>query len=744
MTPADISVVLCAYTEQRWNDLLAAVRSVCEQSLAAREIIVAIDHNPGLLARVRQSIPDVIAVENTGGRGAGEARNCGVNLARGSIVAFLDDDAIAAPGWIEHAASAFDDPRVIGVGGTIEPAWDTGPPRWMPAEFYWTVGCTYAGLPTAPAPVRNLIATNMFVRRNALLALGGFRPGFGKTGVRSGTEETDLCIRASQRWPESIWLYDPTVAITHRVPESRSRLSYFISRCYDEGVAKASIVGFLGGQDGLASEREYTARTLPRGFLNGLRTTLLGQDAAGIVRSFSIALGFAATTTGYLAGKATSGRGLTSSGDPSRPPSDPSGRHPSDPSGRPPSDPSGRHPGDPSGNPREGRGRDQMHNTGGRRGVLVVGSGTRFISGVSHYTRYVALALAERTPVSVILMRRLIPRVLYPGRARVGDETLTDEAYPPDMRVFDGVDWYWIPTMLGALRLLRRERPEALLLQWWTGAVLHSYLLLALAARLQGARIIIEIHEIQDTGEAKMAPARSYVRRCGRWLMSMADAYVVHSEFDRVALAKSFEIAQRPVRVVRHGPFSHYAVADSTPLREAPEDVCNILFFGTIRPYKGLEDLVQAFESLANDGERCWLTVVGETWEDWTHPIELIEASEHRDRITLVNRYVSDAEASRWFAGADVVSLPYRRSSASGPLHMTMDAGLPVVVSDVGGLGEATHGYDGAVLVPAADPDSLREGLHKAIALRGRSFTDASSWGDNADAVLGLLEVLRQ
>ena len=299
MTPADVSVVLCAYTEQRWNDLLAAVRSVREQSLAAREIIVAIDHNPQLLARVRQSIPDVIAVENTGGRGAGEARNCGVHLARSAIVAFLDDDAAAAPGWIEHAASAFEDPRVIGVGGTIEPAWDTEPPRWMPAEFYWTVGCTYAGLPTAPAPVRNLIATNMFVRRDALLALGGFRPGFGKTGVRSGTEETDLCIRANQRWPESIWLYDPAVAITHRVPESRSRLSYFVSRCYDEGVAKASIVGFLGGQDGLASEREYTARTLPRGFLNGLRTTLLGRDAAGIARSCSIALGFAATTTGY-------------------------------------------------------------------------------------------------------------------------------------------------------------------------------------------------------------------------------------------------------------------------------------------------------------------------------------------------------------------------------------------------------------------------------------------------------------
>lgn len=296
--------------------------------------------------------------------------------------------------------------------------------------------------------------------------------------------------------------------------------------------------------------------------------------------------------------------------------------------------------------------------------------------------------------------------------------------------------------MLGALRLLRRRKPEALLFQWWTGAVLHSYVLLALAARLQGARIIIEIHEIQDTGEAGMAPARSYVRRFGRWLMGMADAYIVHSEFDRAALGESFGVQERPIKVVSHGPFSHYAVAESTPLREVPKDACNILFFGTIRPYKGLEDLVQAFEALASEDDDCWLTVVGETWEDWTEPIDLIETSKYREKITLVNRYVPDAEVSRWFAGADIVSLPYRRSSASGPLHLTMDAGLPVVVTDVGGLGEATRGYAGAVLVPAADPDSLREGLRKAIALRGRRFEDTSSWSDNADAVFELLERL--
>lgn len=691
-------MVICAYTEQRWDELLAAVRSVQGQSVAAREIIVVIDNNPALLTRVREALPDVIAEENSGGRGAGQARNRAVGLAGGSIIAFLDDDAVATPEWIERATTAFEDSRVIGVGGTIEPIWEEGRPRWMAEEFYWTLGCTYPGLPTEPAPIRNLIAANMFVRREAFLDLGGFRAGFGKTGTRSGTEETDLCIRANQRWPESIWLHDPAVAVRHRVSGSRSRLSYFVSRCYDEGIAKASIVEFVGGRDGLAAERFYTARILPRGFARGMTAGLKG-DITGIARSASIVVGLIATVAGYLVGEVALRRESA-----------------------------------PTGSSADLNKTQPTGASGG--GVLVVGSGTHFISGVSHYTRYVSMALAERTLVSVILMRRLIPRALYPGRDRVGDETLTDQDYPPEMEVFDGIDWYWFPSMLGALRLLRRSRPEAVLFQWWTGAVLHSYVLLALAARLQGARIIIEIHEIQDTGEAKLAPVRSYVQRFGRRLMSMADAYIVHSEFDREALGKSFDIGQRPVRVVRHGPFSHYAVAESTRLREAPEGMCNILFFGTIRSYKGLEDLVQAFELLASDDEGCWLTVVGETWEDWTQPIEMIMASKYRDRITLVNDYVSDAEVSRWFAGADIVSLPYRRSSASGPLHLTMDAGLPVVVTDVGGLTEAVRGYDGAVLVPGADPEALYEGLREAMGMRGRHFEDASSWADNAEAVL--------
>lgn len=306
--PADVSVVLCAFSDERQKDLEAAVESVSNQSPPAKEIIVVIDHNLALFARAQRALPGVRVLENMGSRGAGEARNTGVNVATGAILGFLDDDAVAKPGWLEHAIGAFADPQVMGVGGTIEPNWDCEPPMWFPREFNWTVGCTYPGLPSSPAPVRNLIAANMFVRRTVFDELEGFRVGFGKQETRSRPEETDLCLRANQRWPTKVWMYDPAVAVRHRVPASRGRPRYFISRCYNEGLGKAALVGYVGSDDGLAAERTYTRHTLPAGIADGLRTTITARDPTGLARSVSIVVGLAVTIAGYLLGKATARR----------------------------------------------------------------------------------------------------------------------------------------------------------------------------------------------------------------------------------------------------------------------------------------------------------------------------------------------------------------------------------------------------------------------------------------------------
>ncbi|MFI6073308.1 glycosyltransferase [Actinoplanes sp. NPDC051343] len=360
--------------------------------------------------------------------------------------------------------------------------------------------------------------------------------------------------------------------------------------------------------------------------------------------------------------------------------------------------------------------------------IVVVGSGWHFLSGISYYTCRLSNALAERFEVGVVLMRRLLPRRLYPGRARVGQQ-LSGLRY--EVPVFDGVDWFSIPSLLGAIRFAGKT--DVLVLQWWTGTVLHSYLALALAARLRGARVVIEFHEVQDTGEAAHRWASLYTRWLIKPLLRLTSGVVVHSRFDLVALREVYGLGRVPAQIALHGPYDHHAVIPAA----RGESKNRLLFFGTIRPYKGLEDLVEAFARLP---ESYHLTVVGETWEGWDRPARMIAESPAVGRITLVNRYVADAEVDRYFGEADVVVLPYRRSSASGPLHIAMSHGLPVVVTAVGGLVEAAEGYSGAVMTPAASPGDLVVAIERAAGLTGRRHADPSSWERTVSAYVRLLE----
>lgn len=301
---ADISVIICAYTEKRWDDLLAAVASIRRQTLQPREIIVVIDENSSLLAQATVQFPDLAVIPNQEERGLSGARNSGIAVAQGTIIAFMDEDAIAEPQWLQHLAAAYSDEQVLGVGGAIIPAWDHGQPAWFPSEFNWVVGCTYTGMPTAMAPVRNLIGCNMSFRRAIFAQVGGFRHGMGRIGTKPlGCEETELCIRTLQQWPRGQLRYQPLARVHHHVPALRARWAYFSARCYAEGLSKAQVAQLVGTDDGLASEWEYTLRILPQGVWRGIRALFSRGDIGGVGRAAAITFGLALTTAGYLCGR---------------------------------------------------------------------------------------------------------------------------------------------------------------------------------------------------------------------------------------------------------------------------------------------------------------------------------------------------------------------------------------------------------------------------------------------------------
>ena len=301
--PAMVSVIICAYTEQRWDELDKAVQQVGEQSPAPDEIILVIDHNPELLERAAQAFQGVQVIPNLETRGLSGARNSGVKAARGDILVFMDEDAWPEPGWLERLLDSYQDPQVLGAGGAIVPDWEGGRPAWFPEEFDWVVGCTYQGMPTHTRPVRNLIGANMSFRRAVFQETGGFKSGIGRVGrFPAGGEETEFSIRVRQQVPNGVFLYIPAARVRHRVPLSRSNRSYFISRCYAEGLSKALVTKMVGTRDGLGTERTYTLRTLPLGVLRGLWQAMRG-DLSGLQRSLAIVSGLLLTMAGYLMGK---------------------------------------------------------------------------------------------------------------------------------------------------------------------------------------------------------------------------------------------------------------------------------------------------------------------------------------------------------------------------------------------------------------------------------------------------------
>jgi hypothetical protein len=116
-----------------------------------------------------------------------------------------------------------------------------------------------------------------------------------------GCEETEFCIRLSQRMPGSGMLFEPAAVIGHKVPAARATFRYFRSRCYAEGLSKALVTQSVGAGDGLASERAHALKALPLGALRGVGEALRG-DVSGLGRAGAIVVGLAWTTWGYVVG----------------------------------------------------------------------------------------------------------------------------------------------------------------------------------------------------------------------------------------------------------------------------------------------------------------------------------------------------------------------------------------------------------------------------------------------------------
>jgi GT2 family glycosyltransferase len=281
----------------RWGDIVACMDALARQTVPPLETILVVDHNDTLLARASDEFPQVRVLANPRTGGASGARNTGIAQAKGSIIAFIDDDARAETDWVERLLAPYDDERVMAVGGTALPVWPDRRPAHLPPELDWLVGCTYLGQPTVRTDVRNLWGCNMSVRAEVFDRVGGFDEEVGRIGlIPLGNEETELCIRIAQRIPGARVVHEPSAVVHHRVTEARCRWSYLVTRSHAEGISKAAMSRVVGTADGTSEERRYATRVLPKGVARELAHHNL-RGAFGIVACLAV------TTWWYVRGR---------------------------------------------------------------------------------------------------------------------------------------------------------------------------------------------------------------------------------------------------------------------------------------------------------------------------------------------------------------------------------------------------------------------------------------------------------
>lgn len=304
-----VSVVICAYSEQRWELTRAAVNSVLGQSPRPLQVLLVVDHNADLAARARRELPELTVLESDGAPGLSGARNAGLRAAAQPVTVFLDDDAEARPGWLASLVEPYHRADVVATGGSVHPWWPGLRPRWLPPAFDWVVGCSYVGLPDSVCVVRNPIGANMSLRTRLALESGGFDATVGRVGTRpTGCEETELAIRLTAGSPGSVVLYVPAAGVDHHVGQERLSVSYFLRRCWHEGISKATVVRLVGSTAGLASERRHAAAVIPAALLRDLRSLATG-DPSALLRITAALGGLAMATAGYLTGRVIALRG---------------------------------------------------------------------------------------------------------------------------------------------------------------------------------------------------------------------------------------------------------------------------------------------------------------------------------------------------------------------------------------------------------------------------------------------------
>lgn len=359
--------------------------------------------------------------------------------------------------------------------------------------------------------------------------------------------------------------------------------------------------------------------------------------------------------------------------------------------------------------------------------VALIGPVAPFRGGIAQHTALLLKALSACGDVEAFSFSRQYPRWLFPGESD-RDPALVGHLQPGVSYTLDSLNpLTWRRTM----RTITKSGVDMAVIPWWTVFWAPCFGYLARGLHRAGIDVVFLCHNVVEHESAGWKTALT------RMVLRSADRFVVHTRSDAARLEELLPGAK--VAVCPHPVYESFPPpSHDLPRRSATE----LLFFGFVRPYKGLPVLLDAMRLLGDLD--VTLSIVGESWEDTTPMVTSVRDGGLADRIEFVTRYVSDVEAADFFARADLVVLPYLSATGSGVVPLAYHYGKPVIVTNVGGLPDVVEDGASGYLVPPGDPEAVAAAIRRFASEQPRDMkvdiarvSSTMTWPRLADVVLG-------
>ncbi len=326
--------------------------------------------------------------------------------------------------------------------------------------------------------------------------------------------------------------------------------------------------------------------------------------------------------------------------------------------------------------------------------ICLIGPTYPFRGGISHYTTLLFRYLKKQHQTTFIAFKRQYPQWLFPGA--------TDRD-PSQKPIFDdGVvylldslnPWSWIKVA----RKVRLVNPQLVIFPWWTAFWTAPFFsIILLIKRWTEAKILFICHNVKEH-ETNLLN-----RICTKLLLRQGDLHLVHSREEFLNLTRMVP-ESRAIQGF-HPTYAHLQEKQYSKKEARQKLKMNgkvLLFFGFVRPYKGLIHLLTAMPMILEKlGPNLFLMVVGECWEDEQGYREKIRKLGIEKHILRVNQYIPNEDIGLYFSAADLVVIPYTSATGSGILQVAFGCGKPVVATRVGGLADdVVDGKTGYLVSP--------------------------------------------